>query len=148
MAMGAEEVHHRIHWNFILGIHRETPIKTRQAEPSMEGIERDGHANGWITIDIVTLVHQATIAARTADLHWKDPLIGGDIQPVEPDLCSMDDVLDLLERDIGEIVAINHHDGAEGASPETVQRFKGDLFIRSGLPGLNPELSLECLSSA
>jgi len=95
MAMGAEEVHRRVHWDLILGIHRETSIKTRQAEPSMEGIERDGHANGWITIDIVMLIHQAMITARTADLHWKDPLIGGDIHPVEPDLCSMDDVLGL-----------------------------------------------------
>jgi hypothetical protein len=148
MAMGAEEVHHRIHWDFIFGIHRETSIKTRQTEPSMEGIERDGHAYGWITIDIVTLVHQATIATRTADLHWKDPLIGGEIHPVESDLCSMDDVLDVLERDIGKIVAIYNHDRAKGASPETVQRFKGDFFVWSGLPGLDPELPLERLSNA
>ncbi len=71
--MGAEEVHHRIHWDFILGIHGETSIKTRQAEPSMEAIERDGHTNGWITINIVTFIHQAMITARAADLHWKDP---------------------------------------------------------------------------
>jgi hypothetical protein len=129
MAMGAEEVHHLIHWDFILGIHRETSIKTRQAEPSMEGIERDGHTNGWIAIDIVTLIHQAMIAARTADLHWKDPLIREDIHPVESNLCFMDDILDLLERDIGKIVAIHHHDGAKGASPETVHRFEGDLFV-------------------
>jgi hypothetical protein len=147
MAMGAEEVHHRLHWNFILGIHRETSIKTGQPEPAMEGIERDGHANGWIAIDIVTLIHQATIAARAADLHWKDPLIGGDIHPVESDLCSMDDVLDLLERDIGKIVAIDHHDRAKGAGSETVQRIKGDLFIRCGLSGLDAEVSLECLSN-
>ena len=113
----------------------------------MEGFERDGHANGWIAIDIVALIHQAMIAARTADLHWKDPLIGGEIHPVEADLCSMDDVLDPLERDIGKIMAIHHHDGPKGASPETVQRFKGDLFIRCGLSGLDPELSLESLSN-
>src|SRR4030042_5766270 len=118
VAMGAEEVHHRIQWGFIFGIHRETSIKTRQAEPSVEGIERDGHANGWITIDIAALIHQAMITGRTADLHWKDPFIGGDIHPVEPDLCSMDDVLDLLKRDIGKIVAIDNHDGAKGASPD------------------------------
>jgi hypothetical protein len=129
MAMGAEKVHHRIHWNFILRIRRETPIKTRQTEPSMEGIERDGHANGWIAIDIVTLIYQAMIAARTANLHWKDPLISEDIHPVESNLCFMDDILDLLERDIGKIVAIHHHDGAKGASPETVHRFEGDLFV-------------------
>jgi len=113
----------------------------------MEGIERDGHTNGWIAIDIVVLIHQAMITARATDLHWKDPLIGGDIHPVESDLCSMDDILDLLKRDIGKIVAIHHHDGAKGASPETVQGFKGDLFIRRGLPGLDPKLSLECLSN-
>lgn len=146
--MGAEEVHHRIHWDSIFGIHRETSIETRQAEPSMEGIERDGHANGRKTIDIVTLVHQATIATRTADLHWKDPLIGGEIHPVESDLCSMDDVANLLECDVGKIVAIYNHDRAKGASPETVQRFKGDFLVWSGLPGLNPELSLESLSNA
>jgi hypothetical protein len=145
MAVGAEEVYHRIHWDFILGIHRVTSIETRQAEPSVEGIQRDGYSNGWIAIDIVTLIHQAVITARTADLHWKNPLIGSDIHPVESDLCSMNDILDLLERDIGEIVAIHHHDGTKGASPETVQRFKGDLFICCGLPGLNPELPLECL---
>src|SRR4030042_5111004 len=142
MAIGAEEVHRRIHWDFILGIHRETSIKTRQAEPSVEGIERDGYANGWIAIDIVALIHQAMITARTADLPWKDPLIGGDVHPVESDLCSMDDVANLLECDIGKIVAINNHDGTKGASPETVQRFKGDLFACSGFPGLNPALSL------
>jgi hypothetical protein len=148
MAMGTEEVHHRIHWDFVFGIYRETSIKTRQTEPSMEGIERDGHADGWIAIDIVVLIHQAMITTRTADLHWKDPLIGGNIHSVESDLRSMDDVLDLLERDIGKIVAIDNHDGTKGASPETVQRFKGDLFACSGFPGLNPELSLECLSNA
>jgi hypothetical protein len=148
MAMGAEEVHRRVQWDLILGIHRETSIKTRQAEPSMEGIERDGHANGWIAIDIVMLIHQAMITARTADLHWKDPLIGGDIHPVKPDFCSMDDVLDLLERDVGKIVAIDHHDGPKGASPETVHRFEGDLLVWCGLPGLNPELSLERLCNA
>jgi hypothetical protein len=148
MAMRAEEVHHRIHWDFILGIHRETSIKTRQAEPSVEGTERDGHANGWVAIDIVALIHQAMIAARTADLHWKDPLIGCNIDPIESDLSSVNDVLDLLGCDIGKIVAIDHHDGAKGASPETVQRFKGDFFVWSGLPGLNPELSLECLRNA
>jgi hypothetical protein len=148
MTMGAEEVHHRIHWDFIFGIHGETSIKTRQAEPSMEGIERDGHANGWIAIDIVVLIHQATITTRTADLHWKDPLIGGNIHSVESDLRSMDDVLDLLERDIRKIVAIYNHDRAKGASPETVQCFKGDLSVWSGLPGLDPELALECLSNA
>jgi hypothetical protein len=146
MAMGAEEVRRRVHWDFMLGIHRVTSIETRQAEPSVEGIERDGHGNGWIAIDIVTLIHQAMITARTADLHWKDPLIGGDIHPVQSDFCSMDDIFDLLERDIGEIVAIHHHYGAKGASPETIHCFKGDLFISCGLPGLNPELSLECLS--
>ena len=146
--MGAEEVHHRIHWHFMLGIHRETSIKAGQTEPSMESFEREGHANGWIAIDIVALIHQATIAARTADLHWKDPFIGGDIHPVESDFCFMDDVANLLECDIGKIVAINHHDRAKGASSETVQRFKGDFFVWSGLSGLNPELSLECLSNA
>jgi hypothetical protein len=129
MAMGAEEVHHRIHWDFVLGIHRETSIETGQAEPSIEGHERDGYANGWIAIDIVILVHQAAIAARTAYLHWKDPLISSDIHPVEPDLCPMDDVANLLECDIGKIVAIDDHDGAKGASSETVQRFKGDFFV-------------------
>ena len=148
MAMGAEEVHHRIHWDFILGIHRETSIKTRQAEPSVEGIERDGHANGWTAIDVAALIHQAMITARTADLHWKDPLIGGYIHPVESDPCSMDNVLDLSKRDIGKIVTIHHHHRAKGASSETVQRFKGDFFVWSGLPGLNSELSLECLSNA
>jgi len=148
MAMGAEEVHHRIHRDFIFGIHRETSIETGQAEPSMEGVERDGHADGWITIDIVALIHQATITTRTADLHWKDPLIAGNSHPVESDLRSMDDVLDLLERDIGKVAAIYNHDRAKGASPETVQRFKGDLSVWSGLPGLNSELSLECLSNA
>ena len=83
----------------------------------MEGIERDGHVNRWIAIDIVMLIHQAMITARAADLHWKDPLIGGDIHPVEPDFCSMDDILDPLERDIGKIVAIDHHDGPKRASP-------------------------------
>ena len=114
----------------------------------MEGIERDGHAYGRIAINIMTLIHQAMIAARTTDLDRKDPLIGGDIHPVESDLCSMDDILDLLERDIGKIVAIHDHDGTKGTSPETIQRFKGDLFVKSGLPGPNPELSLECLSNA
>jgi hypothetical protein len=132
----------------MLGINRETSIKTRQAEPPIEGVERDGHADGWIAIDIVALIHQAMITARAADLHWEDPLIGGDVHPVESDLCSMNDVLDLLERDIGEIVAIHHHDGTKGASSETVQCFKGDLFVLSGPPGLNPKLSLECLSNA
>ena len=95
----------------------------------MEGFERDGHANGWIAIDIVVLIRQATIAARTADLHWKDPFIGGDIHPVESDLCSMDDVANLLECDIGKIVTIDHHDRTKGASSKTVQRFKGDFFV-------------------
>jgi hypothetical protein len=88
------------------------------------------------------------ITARAADLHWKDPLIGGDVHPVESYLCSMDDVADLLERDIGKIVTIDDHDGAKGAGPETVQRFKSDLFVSGGLSGLNPELSLKCLSNA
>ena len=114
----------------------------------MEGIERDGHANGWIAIDIMMLIHQAVITARAAELHRKDPLICGDIHPVESHLCSMDDILDLLKRDIGKIVAIDNHDRPKGASPETVQRFKGDFFVWSGLPGLNPELSFECLSNA
>ena len=54
----------------------------------------------------------------------------------------MDDVANLLECDIGKIVTIDHHDGAKGASSKTVQRFKGDFFVWSGLSGLNPELSL------
>ena len=95
----------------------------------MEGIERDGHANGWIAIDIVMLIHQAMITARTADLHREDPLIGGNIHPVESDLCSMDDVLDLLERDVGKIVAVDHHDGPKSTSPETVHRFESDFFV-------------------
>ena len=48
--------------------------KDRTSGATNEGFERDGHANGWIAIDIVVLIHQATIAARTADLHWKDPV--------------------------------------------------------------------------
>jgi hypothetical protein len=148
MAMGAEEVHRRVHWDFILGIHRVTSIKTGQAKPAMEAIKRDGHANGWIAIDIVALIHQAMITARTADLHWKDPLVGRNIHPVESDLCSMDDVLDLLDRNIGKIVAVDHHDGPKGTSPETVHRFEGNLFVWCGLPGLNPEVPLERLCDA
>ena len=114
----------------------------------MEGFERDGHADGWIAINVVALIHQAAIAARTAGLHRKDSFIGGDIHPVESDLCSIDDVANLLECDIGKIVAIDHHNRTKGASSETVQRFKGDFFVWSGLSSLNPELPLECLRNA
>ncbi len=85
MAMGAEEVDHRIVWDFIFLIHRETAVKTRQTEPSVFDIERDGHPNRWIAIDIVALIHQAMIATRATDLHRKDPFVGLNIHPIESD---------------------------------------------------------------
>jgi hypothetical protein len=93
-------------------------------------------------------IHQGMITARTADLHRKDSLIGGDIYPVESDLCSMDDVTDLLEHDIGKIVAVDYHDGPKGASSETIHCFEGDLLVGCGLPGLNAEVPLERLRNA
>jgi hypothetical protein len=148
MAMGTEEVDHGTGWNIMFPVNREAPVKTRKIEPSVLEFEGDRDTDRWIAINVMTRIHQAVTATRTADFHRKDSLVRLYVDRIETHASLVENLFNLSLGHIGEIVAVDDDDGAQGARSETVDGLEGDLLVRGRLARFDSQLSLDLLGNS
>jgi len=143
MAVGAEEIHHRILGNLEFTVYGKTSIQAGQAKPPMISTEGNGHLDRRIPVDPVAPVHQAVVAVGTAHFHREDPLIRRDVHPVQPDPCFMEDLLNPGLSDIGKVVPVHHDDGPQSTGPQAVDGLEGDFPVGSRISGFDGQLFLD-----
>jgi hypothetical protein len=129
MAMGTEEVDYGTGWDVMFLVHRKTPVQTRETEPSVLEFERNCDTDRRIAINVVARIHQAVTATRATDFHRKDSLVRLYVDRIETHTSLVENLLNLSLGHIGEIVAVDDDDGAQGARSETVDGLEGDLLV-------------------
>ena len=147
MAMGTEEVDHGTVWDVMFLVNREAPVQTRETEPSVLEFEGDRDTDRRIAINVVTRIHQAVTATRATDFHRKDSLVRLNVDRIETHASLVENLLDLSLGHIGEIVAVDDDDRAQGTRSETVDGLEGDLLVWSRLARFDSQLSLDLLGN-
>jgi len=145
--MGTEEVDHSTVWDVMFLVNRKAPVQTRETKPSVLEFEGNRDTDRRIAINIVTRIHQAVTATRATDFHWKNSLVRLNVDRIEAHASLVENVLDLPLSHIGEIVAVDDDDRAQGTRSETVDGLEGDLLIWSRLARLDSQLSLDLLGN-
>jgi hypothetical protein len=133
MAVGTEEVDHRIPRRLVLLVNGGAAIKAGESDPAVFLPEGHSHSNRRITINIMVAIHKAVIAAGTGDFYGKDSLVRLNIHSVKPGPGLMNNLFNLGGSDIRKIVPVHGDNGAKGAGAETVHRLQGDLPVFGGL---------------
>jgi hypothetical protein len=148
MAMGTEEIDHSTVWGVMFLVNRKAPVQTRETKPSVLEFEGNRDTDRRIAINIVTRIHQAVTATRATDFHRKNSFVRLNVDRIEAHASLVENVLDLPLGHIGEIVAVDDDDRAQGTRSETVDGLEGDLLIWSRLARFDPQLSLNFLGNA
>jgi hypothetical protein len=147
MAMGTEEIDHSTVWDVMFLVNRKAPVQTRETKPSVLEFEGNRDTDRRIAINIVTRIHQAVTATRATDFHRKNSFVRLNVDRIEAHASLVENVLDLPLGHIGEIVAVDDDDRAQGTGSEAVDGLEGDLLIWSRLARLDSQLSLDLLGN-
>jgi hypothetical protein len=86
-------------------------------------------------------------ATRATDFHRKNSFVRLNVDRIEAHASLVENVLDLPLGHIGEIVAVDDDDRAQGTRSETVDGLEGDLLVRSRLARFDSQLSLDLLGN-